>query len=549
MSQPASRTAAKVRRAWAVAVLVLVALVGGATAPAYAQYVLIEGDGSTWSQVIVNQWVADVSANGIQVVYSGGGSSLGRKNFANFQDDFAISEIPYQGTDEFGAADTSPNRPYAYMPIVAGGTAFTYHIEVGGKLMRDVRLSGETIAKIFTNQITKWTDPQVKADNNGRTFPDLPIIPVVRSDGSGTTAQFTTWLNNQYPTIWQPYFGKAGLSSYYPSKSGSKMLSAPGSDQVMNTISSSAGNGTIGYVEYSYALNKDYPVAKVLNAAGYYVEPTDNNVAVALTKAQINQDKASPLYLTQILDGVYTNPDPRAYALSSYSYLILPTGASGSAKGQDSRMTTDKRQSLLDLMFYGLCEGQGKAGNYGYSPLPLNLVQAGFEQLGKLKAADPGVDMQNRDATKCNNPTFVAGNLSANHLADVAPMPKACDKAGAGPCLPAGAAGAPAAAAGSAAAGTGGAAGTAGTAGAPGDAAAAGAVDAATVIDPETGLPVGADASGVAGATASGAVASLVASRPAGGGIAFGALAAAELVALVLVPGLLAVRRRRAAGA
>ena len=105
------------------------------------------------------------------------------------------------------------------------------------------------------------------------------------------------------------------------------MTGQAGSDQVMNTISGFAGNGTIGYVEYSYPVNKDYPVVKVLNKGGYYVEPTQYNVAVALTKAQINQDKSSPLYLTQILDGVYNATDPRAYPLSSYSYMIIPTGA------------------------------------------------------------------------------------------------------------------------------------------------------------------------------------------------------------------------------
>ena len=99
----------------------------------------------------------------------------------------------------------------------------------------------------------------------------------------------------------------------------------------MNTISSAAGNGTIGYVEYSYPVNAHYPVVKVENKAGYFVEPTQYNVAVALTKAKINQDKSSKDYLTQILDGVYTHPDPRAYPLSSYSYMIIPTGASTSA--------------------------------------------------------------------------------------------------------------------------------------------------------------------------------------------------------------------------
>ncbi len=523
--------------------LVLVLALGPAS-PAQAAYARIEGTGSTWSQIIVDQWIADVNPNGMQVVYTGGGSSVGRQDFANGSNDFAISEIPYQGTDENKQADAS-NRSYSYLPIVAGGTAFTYHLEVAGKLVTGIRLSGETIAKIFTNQITSWDDPAIKADNNGRVLPATPIIPVVRSDGSGTTAQLTTWLDKQYPSIWRPYFGQSGLTSYYPVKSGSRMISSDKSDGVMNQIASSAGNGTIGYVEYSYPVNKGYPVVKLRNAAGYYVEPTQYNVAVALTQAQINQDKSSLNYLTQILDGVYAAADSRAYPLSSYSYLILPTGAS------DPRMTTDKRQTLADFMYYSLCTGQSKAGEYGYSPLPLNLVQAGFEQLTKLRTADPGVDLQNRDVTTCNNPTFVAGDLTANHLADIAPMPADCDKADAGPCLtqdqaelapPAGGGSGSGSGAGSGAGKVGtGNAGASGGAGSSGDAADPGKVD------PETGLlywdASGTGDSGDVGAT--GSTATVLAARQVAGNKLFGALAVAELLALVLVPGLLVVQRRR----
>lgn len=535
------------RWAAATAVLALV-LASGAAEPAYADYALIEGSGSTWSQGIVDQWIADVDSVGIHVAYNGSGSSQGRKDFANKTNDFAISEIPYQGTDEFGNADSAGSRAYVYLPIVAGGTAFTYQIRVGGELMRDVRLSGETIAKIFTNQITNWNDPQIAADNNGRTFPDLAIIPVVRSDGSGTTAQFTTWLDNQHSSIWRPYFGRSGFTSYYPNPSGTRMIAADKSDGVMNTISAASGNGTIGYVEYSYPLNKGYPVVKVLNSAGYFVEPTQYNVAVALTRAEINQDPNSQNYLTQVLDGVYANSDPRAYPLSSYSYMILPTGA------DDPRLTTNKRQSLADFMFYALCEGQSKAGPYGYSPLPLNLAQAGFEQLAKLGVADPGVDLQQRDVTRCNNPTFVAGDLSRNYLAEIAPAPAACDQSGAGPCL-----------------GTGqnnnnsnsnndnnnsnnndddsnndtGTNQTGGpTSGAVIDPETGLAIDPETglAIDPETGLLIELDADGT---LASGSVATTIPARPAAGGWVFGALAAAELAAIVLIPGLLAMRARR----
>ncbi|WP_068399360.1 substrate-binding domain-containing protein [Kribbia dieselivorans] len=412
----------------AVAALSATALAGSIAAlPAYGvTYAAIEGNGSTWSEVIVQQWISDVDSKGMKVSYSGGGSSQGRKSFANNVTDFGITEIPYQGKDEFGNVDSAGNRQYSYLPIVAGGTAFTYQLKIGNQQVRNLRLSGDTIAKIFTNKITDWSDPQISKDNNGVKFPKLPITPVVRSDGSGTTAQFTTYLDKQYPSVWRPYFGKSGLTSYYPKKG--RMIAAAGSDQVMNTISAASGNGTIGYVEYSYPVNKDYPVVKVLNKSGYYVEPTQYNVAVGLTKAQINKNKGSQAYLTQILDGVYTNPDKRAYPLSSYSYLLLPTGKS------DQRMSTAKRQTLADFLFYSLCAGQTKAGSYGYSPLPLNLVQAGFDEIKKLKTADSGVELANRDVKSCNNPTFDGRNINNNKLAQIAPMPASCDKNGAGPC-------------------------------------------------------------------------------------------------------------------
>ncbi|WP_421742198.1 substrate-binding domain-containing protein [Cellulomonas sp.] len=535
-------------RGWLVLLTCLVAVTAVAATPAQAQppYVQISGTGSTWSQTIFMQWTRDVAANGIQVVYTGGGSSKGRGDFANNVTTFGISEIPYQGVDPVTQAQDSSARPYAYLPIVAGGTAVTYHVEIGGQLMRDVRLSGETVAKIFTSKITNWNDPQITADNNGRTFPDLAITPVVRSDGSGTVAQFTTWMDKAYPALWREYFGRSGLTSQYPVKG--RMVAQPGSDGVMNYVTSSAGNGTIGVVEYAYALNADYPVVKIRNAAGYYVEPTQYNVAVALTKARINTVEGSPDYLTQVLDDVYVDTDPRTYPLSSYSYMIIPTAATGfvyspGANGVEN-VTSSVRQTLADLMFYSLCEGQSKAGPYGYSPLPLNLVNAGFDQLAKLRAADPTVDLQDRDVAKCNNPTFVAGDLSRNHLAEVAPQPQACDQEGAGPCL-SGASGGPA---GSGGAGSGGAAsgGGAGAGGSGGAAPVGGAVDpdAAQVIDPETGEVIGTDSGG---GTAAGAVSTQIPARPVAGTPAFAALAALELAAIILVPGLLALRARRAA--
>ncbi len=432
-------------------------------APMAVAHSQITGSGSSWSANAVNQWIADVTQNGLQVVFTSTGSAQGRKDFTNVTTDFAVTDIGYQGQDKVtGDADSpcknvtdfvngvpsGPScRPYAYLPIVAGGTSFPYQIRVAGKLVRNLRLSGKTLAKIFTNQITNWNDPAITADNNGRKLPNITIIPVVHSEGSGSTAQFTRYLNKMYPEIWRPYLGQDGDTEYYPRKG--QMIAQNGSDGVINFLTSKAANGAIGYDEYSYALAKNFPVVKLQNAAGYYALPTQYNVAVALTQSRIcgidvhptagdkycslgpggsTVDAKSPQYLLQNLDKVYTYSDKRTYPLSSYSYMIIPTSAS------DSRMTTAKRQTLADYLYYSICQGQAEMGPIGYSPLPVNLVQASFSQTAKLKTADPNVDLSNKNVTTCNNPTFVAGKPKENHLAQIAPIPPACDKTGAGPC-------------------------------------------------------------------------------------------------------------------
>lgn len=548
--QSTTRIPSVLVRCAAALVLAVAGVAGVPSVARAATYAQIEGTGSTWSEIIVQQWIADVDASGMKVVYTGGGSTKGRKDFAQDTNDFAISEIPYQGTDEQGNADTSNGRDFAYLPIVAGGTAFTYQLKIGNELVRNLRLSGETIAKIFTNQITNWNDPAITEDNNGRAFPSVPITPVVRADGSGTTAQFTSWLDKEHPSIWRPYFGKSGLTSYYPKKSGSRTVSQAGSDQVMNAIASTTGNGFIGYVEYSYPVDKNFPVVKVLNEGGYYVEPTQFNVAVALTKARINTSNPNDpsTYLTQILDEVYRNPDPRAYPISSYSYMVIPTAA------DDPRMTTAKRQTLADFMYYSLCAGQTKAGPYGYSPLPLNLVQAGFEQIAKLGEADEDVDLSNRDVRSCNNPTFDGKNLSSNKLAQIAPQPAACDKVGEGPCGTATGTGEPSTDEGGGASGTGAESAGAGggtsvdAGGAGGAGSGAGAAPA--TIDPVTGEVVGGAPGTVADAGAVYADPStILVSDRAGDTRAYAWLSGLLLVALVVLPGLyVSVLRRRTIG-
>jgi ABC-type phosphate transport system substrate-binding protein len=391
---------------------------------------LIEGSGSSWAANAVNQWVADVASEGIQVVYTPDGDAQGRQDFATRTSDFSVTSIGYQGVDPVtGVSDTSQGRPYAYLPIAAGGTSFPYQIRYDGKQVRNLRLSGETIAKIFTNQITNWDDPEITADNNGHALPSLPITPVVQSEGSGATAQLTRYFATEYPSIWQAYSGSDQMTEYFPRQGN--QIAQNGSNGAMNYVSSSVANGSIGYVEYSYPLSENYPVALLLNKAGYYTLPTQYNVAVALEKAQINMDKSSPDYLLQNLDNVYTDSDTRTYPLSSYVYMIEPTGIYPSP---ETKITTAKRQSLADFAYYAICQGQKEIGPIGYSPLPVNLVEAAFGQIQKLKTADPAIDLSGLNIETCDNPTFVLGHPDTNYLAQIAPMPLACDQVGVGPC-------------------------------------------------------------------------------------------------------------------
>ena len=417
---------ASARAAAAVAVVAVIAAPLPANATTYAA---ISGSGSSWSAVALDQWQQDLRPSGLVVNYNPDGSAAGRGDYMANQDDFAGTDPPFRnGHDQLGGTGAEhPIQGYSYIPDTAGGTAFMYHIEVGGHLITNLRLSGETIMKIFTGAITNWDDKQITHDY-GAQLPNLPITPVIRSDGSGATFFFTRWMSHMFPPQWNAFCKKVsthpitlpcGQTEFYPLFRGAK--SENGSNNVATYITASYGNGAIGYNEYAYALNSHYPVVKVLNPAGYYVLPTASNVAVALTKAVIDENPHSPNFLQQNLDAVYTFTDPRSYPLSLYSYLIVPRKRTR----QPTNFSTSKGRSLSTFIDYFLCAGQRESAALGYSPLPLNLVRGGLLQSSNIPGAIPG---PNRSTLAgCNNPTFTNGKLT---LLLNAPQPSPCDKLG-----------------------------------------------------------------------------------------------------------------------
>jgi phosphate transport system substrate-binding protein len=437
-----SKNIRRLSQAIGVALGIMLAVTSAMSASA-SSYQLISGEGSSWAYNAWYDWTAQAQNQGVTINYTPNGSSVGRKDFAQQNNaTFADSEIPFTGDASDPQDNTAPNFKYGMLPVVAGGTAFMYNLPVGGNQFRGLQLSMADIAGIFSGRITNWSDAALQADNPGTQLPNHPIVVVVRSDGSGATAQFKLWMLRQFPQDYALLAQHTGgnptaASSFYPTGDYGQcsvakpcFVAANKSEGV--TAYTQSNSYTIDYDEYSYALAAHFPVAQVKNAAGFYTLPTAPAVAVALIKAGINTNPADPNYLSQDLTNVYGYGDPRAYPMSMYSYEFMP-------KEPTAVTTTAKGATLAWLTTNAVCEWQREMGALGYSPLPMNLVLASLDQIKQI----PGIDAATSatiastehgvlqgGGNPCNNPTFKPGDDPAhNLLVDTAPFPASCNAA------------------------------------------------------------------------------------------------------------------------
>jgi len=371
----------------------VIALAIGMAPAGAARFAPIAGSGSSWASVAIDQWAQDVRPDGMVVNFNPDGSAAGRADFIAGQDDFAVSDVPFRnGRDKLGGTHREVVPwGYSYIPVPAGGIAFPYHIAVHGRLIRNLRLSGKTLMEIFTGQITNWDNPRIARDY-GTRLPDLPITPVIHSEGSGVTYYFTRWLAHVFPRQWNAFCERVhpgivppcGQTEFYPVFGLAR--GENGSSNVMTYITSSHGNGSIGYDEYAYPLSSHYPVLRLRNPARKYVLPTAADVTTALTQAVINTDPHSPGYLQENLDKVYRYKNPASYPLSYASYLIVPRAG---LKPPPPHFTRAKGRTLSAFTVFALCHGQTQVAPLGYAPLPPNLVKDGLHQAGRIPGHGP----------------------------------------------------------------------------------------------------------------------------------------------------------------
>ena len=363
-----------------------------ASAAAAASSTTLNGAGSSWAAVAILNWDAHMRQRGLIVNFTPSGSAAGRVAFIQGQEDFAASDVPFDnGSDKLaGTAPEVPHNSYSYVPDVAGGVAFLYHLTVNGQKVTNLRLSAPTLRKIFTGEITNWDDPRITADN-GRQLPSLRITPVVRSDAAGTSYFFSSWLSRVYPGDWNSFCARflapgvkppCGPTQQYPVFAGAR--GEDGATDAANFIR--ATNGAIGYDEYAYALQAKTPVVALRNPAGDYVRPTAADVTTALTQASINDDRSSPDFLQEDLSKVYTSTSPSSYPISYYSYLIVPRKPNppaifGSPAG--------KGKSLTAYINYALCGGQRHLDRLGYAELPPSIVNRGLQIVRSIPGHGP----------------------------------------------------------------------------------------------------------------------------------------------------------------
>jgi phosphate transport system substrate-binding protein len=386
----------------ATTVLAATVLVETPTPAGAADLAAINGSGSTYVGLAMQQWTAEGQAQGLNVNYTPTGSPDGLQRFAGGQIDFAGTEAEFSSL-----ASSNPTRGFQYVPDVAGAVAIMYNIkDVSGRKVDYLHLSRSTIAKIFMGYISNWNDPQIAQDNAPANLklPDLPINVVYRSGQSGTTGLFYDFVSHIEPGL----FGQWAAANQLPTSSRIIALDAAshfsprnqaisGSDQMAQLLASDGGYGSVAYDEFGYAKVYNAATAWVQNGAGHWVQPYAVNISAALDGATLRPD------LSQELSGVYNSTNQLAYPISAYSYIVTQCAAAADrATCAGNYSTQGVANTLTQWMRYIACNGQIKMAQIGYSPLPPNLSQEIANSIGRMN----GTGAEQLNAGNCANPRF-----------------------------------------------------------------------------------------------------------------------------------------------
>lgn len=299
----------------------------------------LNGAGATFPKPLYIEWIGEFQAAnpGVKINYQGIGSGGGIEQFTKMTVDFGASDAPM--TDEqITAAETASGAKALHIPTVFGSVVLAYNLPD----VKELKLDSDTLAAIFLGEITLWNDPKIAALNAGGTLPDKAIQVVHRSDSSGTTNIFTSYLASVNQG-WADKVGK-GKEVQWPAGVGGQ-----GNDGVAAVVQQQ--QGSIGYVELSYAIESKLTMASLKNQAGNFIVPSLESTSAAATGAQFPED---------LRFSVANSPNTDAYPIVGATWILAY-----------SKMTDPAKAAALKAwLTWSLNDGTAIAQDLGYAPLP-----------------------------------------------------------------------------------------------------------------------------------------------------------------------------------
>lgn len=281
-------------------------------------------------------------STGVQVNYQGIGSGGGIRSLLDRTVDFGGTDA-FMSVEEMSKAE---NNQILHIPTCLGAIVVTYNLPGNPTL----KFSSEVISDIFLGKITKWNDDKISQLNPGVELPDMDIIVVHRSDGSGSTFIFSDYLS-KVSKEWEETVGR-GKSLEWPTG-----LGASGNPGVAGLVKSTPG--AVGYVELIYALSNDMPTAHIKNKSGNYIQPSIESVS-----ASANVDLPADMRVS------ITNTDAsNGYPISGFTWIILYQ-----EQNYDNREKS-RTEEVVNLIWWMIHDGQSHTTPLHYAPLPDEAVR------------------------------------------------------------------------------------------------------------------------------------------------------------------------------
>lgn len=319
--------------------------------------VALIGSGSTFVKPAMDRWTYDFNQKNpsITINYQAVGSGAGISNYKQGVSDFGATDAPLSDID----LKQMPT-PTLQLPVAAGCEVIGYNIP---GVKSGLKFTGEILANIYLGKIVNWNDPTIAAANPDITLPNLPIVPFHRSDASGTSFIFTTYLS-AVSQDWKTGPG-IGKTVNWPNGNG-----ANGNQGVATNVKNQAGG--IGYIELAYALGQGAGITygNVQGGTGDFVVPTIDSTSAAVDAAKdaLAKDNRSPIVFEK---------KAGAYPIVGMTYMLISE--------KPSNMNPAKQKALLDFVNYCLGDGQKTAGSLSYGPLPESLVDLNKKALSEVK--------------------------------------------------------------------------------------------------------------------------------------------------------------------